>query len=86
MQVKGFSHEAVLCYTQGPLQLPCTHNSREGAFFFSTKILLSFLFLNESICCGYSLEAPRQGASNEYPQQIFCGGIRKIFTKGRRGL
>ena len=25
-----------------------------------------FLFLDENICCGYSLEAPRQGTSNEY--------------------
>ena len=30
-----------------------------------------FLFLHENICCGYSLEAPRQGASNEYPQHVF---------------
>ena len=28
------------------------------------------LFLDENICCGYSLEAPRQGASNEYPQHM----------------
>ena len=26
-----------------------------------------FLFLQENICCGYSLEVPQQGASNEYP-------------------
>ena len=25
-----------------------------------------FLFLHENICCGYSFEAPRRGASNEY--------------------
>ena len=30
-----------------------------------------FLFLNENICFGYSLEAPRRGASNEYPQHMF---------------
>ena len=29
-----------------------------------------FSFLHE-ICCGYSLEAPLWGASNEYPQQVF---------------
>ena len=28
-------------------------------------------FLNENICCGYSLEGPRRGASNEYPQRMF---------------
>ena len=30
-----------------------------------------FLFLYKNICCGYSLEAPRRGASNEYPQHMF---------------
>ena len=29
-----------------------------------------FLFLHENICCGYSLEAPQRGASNEYPQHM----------------
>ena len=29
------------------------------------------LFLHKNICCGYSLEAPCQGASNEYPQCMF---------------
>ena len=33
--------------------------------------LIVFLFLHENICCGYSLEAPRRGASNEYPQHMF---------------
>ena len=40
-------------------------------YFFIRKLLISFLFLNENICCGYSLEAPCQGASNEYPQHMF---------------
>ena len=30
-----------------------------------------FLFLNENISCRYSLEAPRRGASNGYPQHMF---------------
>ena len=34
-------------------------------------MLVSFLFLHENVCCGYSLEAPRRGASNEYPQHMF---------------
>ena len=40
---------------------------------------LFFLFLHENICCGYSLEAPWQGASNEHPQYMFSWRIRKIF-------
>ena len=30
-----------------------------------------FIFLHESIYCGYSLEVPQQGTSNEYPQHMF---------------
>ena len=30
-----------------------------------------FLFLDKNIFCGYSLEAPHQGTSNEYPQHMF---------------
>ena len=43
---------------------------------------MSSLFLHENICCGYSLEAPRQGASNEYPQHMFSWRKKKenIFT------
>ena len=33
--------------------------------------IIFFLFLDENICCGYSLEAPRWGASNKYPQHMF---------------
>ena len=33
--------------------------------------MLSPLPLDENICCEYSLEVPRRGASNEYPQHMF---------------
>ena len=36
-----------------------------------------FLFLNENICCGYSLEAPQWGASYEYPQHMFSSRNKK---------
>ena len=26
---------------------------------------------NKNICCGYSLESPRRGDSNDYPQHMF---------------
>ena len=32
---------------------------------FNPKVLIFFLFLHENICCGYSLEAPCRGASDE---------------------
>ena len=33
--------------------------------------MIFFLLLHENICCGYSLEVPRQGTSNEYAQRMF---------------
>ena len=44
-------------------------------FFFNRKLLI---FLHGNICCGYSLEAPLRGASNEYPRHFFYE-IRKIL-------
>ena len=40
-------------------------------------MLIFFLFHHENICCGYSLEAPRRGASNEYPQHMFSWRNKK---------
>ena len=54
------------------------HSSMGGAFFSSIKIYF-FLLLHKNICCGYSLEASRRDASNEYPQHMFfCGEISKM--------
>ena len=39
--------------------------------------LIVVLFLDENIHCGYSLEAPCQGASYEYPQHMFSLGNKK---------
>ena len=33
----------------------------------------------QNMDCGYSLEPPRRGGSNEYPQSIFWAEIRKIM-------
>ena len=33
--------------------------------------MIIFLFFNKNIRCGYSLEVPREGTSNEYPQHMF---------------
>ena len=40
--------------------------------------IIFFLFLYKNICCGYSLEAPRPGASHMYHKICFCGEISKI--------
>ena len=33
----------------------------------------------QNIECGYSLEPPRRGGSNEYPQSMFLAEITKIM-------
>ena len=40
--------------------------------------IVFFLFLHENICCGYSLEGPPRGASNEHHNIRFREEIRKI--------
>ena len=35
------------------------------------KILIFFNIFAQNIDCGYTLEPPRQGGSNEYPQSMF---------------
>ena len=36
-----------------------------------TGVYIIFLILLKNIDCGYSLELPLQGGSNEYPQSMF---------------
>ena len=43
----------------------------------STQKYWFFLLLHENVCCGYSLEVPHGGASNEYPQHIFSWRNKK---------
>ena len=40
-------------------------------------ILIVFILLYENVCCGYSLEAPRRGASNEYQQHMLSWRYKK---------
>ena len=35
------------------------------------KFTYTFLIFAQNIDCGYTLEPPRQGGSNEYPQSMF---------------
>ena len=45
--------------------------------FLQPKVPLFFLFLHENICCGYSLEVPLWGTSNEYTQHVFSWKNKK---------
>ena len=47
--------------------------------FSDKKILIYFHFSVQNIDCGYSLEPPWQGGSNEYSQSMFRAEIRKIM-------
>ena len=46
---------------------------------FLIKILIFFHISAQNIDCGYSLEPPRRGGSNEYPQSMLLAEIRKIM-------
>ena len=47
---------------------------------FSDKNSDIFHISAQNIDCGYSLEPPRWGGSNEYPQSMFWAEIRKIMS------
>ena len=42
-----------------------------------TGVYMNFLISAQNIDCGYSLELPRRGGSNKYPQSMFRAEIRK---------
>ena len=44
-----------------------------------TGVYIIFFISAENINCGYSLEPPRRGGSNEYPQSMFWAEIWKIL-------
>ena len=53
----------------------CNINPFEPPFYIVklgyAGVYLFFLFLLQNIDCGYSLEQPRRGGSNVYPQSMF---------------
>ena len=45
---------------------------------FQIKFLIFFFHISaQNIDCGYSLEPPRRGGSNEYPQSMFLSRNKK---------
>ena len=53
------------------------YSSIKGTLF-NQKVFIFFSLLHKSICCGYPLEVPQLGTSNEYPS--FCGEIKKKIS------
>ena len=47
--------------------------------FFIKQNLIFFQISSQNIDCGYPLEPPRRGGSNEYPQSMGFSKIRKIM-------
>ena len=45
---------------------------------FTGVYIIFFLVLSKNIDCGYSLEPPRRGGSNEYPQSVFWPEVWEI--------
>ena len=56
----------------------CTENFSTKKWRFSDNSDIFHIFA-QNIDCGYSLEPPRRGGSNEYPQSMFWAEIRKII-------
>ena len=46
-----------------------------------TGVHIIFLISAQNIDCGYSLEPPRRGGSNEYPQTMFWAEIWKKISE-----
>ena len=44
-----------------------------------TGVYIIFLISAQNIDCGYSLELPRRGSSNEYPQSMFWAEIWRKY-------
>ena len=53
-------------------------------FFFQPKSFDIFFYFSMKTCCGYSIEVPCQGASNEYPQHIFSITDKKYLREKKQ--
>ena len=57
-------------YENTPIQIYWTFTIKK-TWKFSDNILIFFHISAQNIDCGYSLEQPRRGGSNEYQQFVF---------------
>ena len=63
-------------YENTPIQIYRTFHLKKK-LKFSDKNSDFFNISAQNIDCGYSLEPPRRGSSNEYPQSMFLSRNRK---------
>ena len=73
--LRGYLITKTRLYTFDPLE-PHFYIVKLGL----TGVYIIFLILLKSIDCGYSLEPPRRGGSNEYPQSMFWAEIWKYIN------
>ena len=65
------------------LVLACTSMQSDHCLIVLDKrdsLLIFWLFLHKNLCCGYSLEVPHWGTSNEYPQHRFSWKNKKTIN------
>ena len=65
-----------LHYENTPIQIYWKFHHKKNESF-QVNILIFFIFLLKNIDCGYPLEPPRRGGSNEYPQSMFLSRNKK---------
>ena len=47
------------------------------SLYLNRRVFVMFNISAQNIDCGYSLEPPRRGGSNEYPQSMFLSRIKR---------
>ena len=77
-EVKWMNELMNECITKTRL-FKCIENFTTQNWKFSDKNSDSFHISAPNIDCGYSLEPPRCGGSNEYPQSVLWTEMRKIM-------
>ena len=65
----------IVHYENTPIQIHRKFNHQKMAIF-QVKISDIFHISAQNIDCGYSLEPPRRGGSNEYPQSMFLSSTK----------
>ena len=64
-------------YENTPIQIYRKFHLQKLIKIFSYKIFDIYHISAQNIDCGYSLEPPRRGGSNEYPQSMFLSRNKK---------
>ena len=73
------SRRVSIHYENTPIQIYRKFHLQKNWKFSDKKNSDIFHISAQHIDCGYSLEPPRRGGSNEHPQYMFWAEIRKIM-------